>query len=708
MDLKKIILDQMSSNKYQALSLQGWADQLDMNESSAFLMLTKTLNNMENDFLVVRSSKDNYLLASSVGFVRGILTVNRKGFGFVDLEDADSIYIHERNLNGALNKDEVIARQQSNRDGSMEGEIVKVLNHATTTLIATIHMNRHGLLVELDDDRIKNTFKITNLAEYKLVDGQKVKLLIKKYGETLSGVIVEILGHVNDPGMDVLSVLLQYEIEPEFPLEVLKEAQAIEQIVTSEQKEGRTDLTGRTIVTIDGVDAKDLDDAISLEKLKDGYRLGVHIADVSYYVTENSKIDIEAYNRGTSVYVTDRVVPMLPHILSNGICSLNPHVERLTLSCDMEFDNKGEIINYQIYPSFIKTTERMTYTDVNKILEQDPVLCKKYGHLDNLFLDMLALSKIIRIKREKAGAIDFEKSEAKIHVDSRGKVLDIDLRERGESEKIIEDFMVSANECVARHTKWLENPSLYRVHEAPLAKKLREFAKMTLIMGHRFKGSVENVRPLTLQSLLLEFKDTDAYPVVSTMLLRSMQKARYDASCIGHFGLALSEYTHFTSPIRRYPDLIVHRMLRKYTFEHHANPDEIANDDIKMEEIAIATSLRERAATDAERDVEDMKKAEYMEDKIDDVFDGVISSVTKFGFFVELENTVEGLVHIQSLSDDYYEYDPQSYSLIGKRVAKVYKLGMKVRIKVKDADAAKRTIDFILVKDRKKKKQQWI
>ncbi|MEF9968003.1 MAG: VacB/RNase II family 3'-5' exoribonuclease, partial [Longicatena sp.] len=399
---------------------------------------------------------------------------------------------------------------------------------------------------------------------------------------------------------------------------------------------------------------------------------------------------------------------MLPHVLSNGICSLNPKVERLTLTCEMVIDSNGEVTTYEIYPSIIRSTERMTYNNVNKILKHDEVLCRRYEHLGNLFEMMEDCAKRIRKRRELAGAIDFVKDEAKIIVDKNGRVQDIQLRDRGESEKIIEDFMICANVTVAKHMKWLEIPSLYRVHEQPLAKKLRDFARMALVLGHKFKGNIEEVRPIEIQKFLSQFKDEPEYPVVSTMLLRSMQKAKYDAKCLGHFGLALDEYLHFTSPIRRYPDLIVHRMLHKYSFNHCLDVEEIKKDELKMDKLGQETSDRERASTEAERDVEDMKKAEFMENKIGLYYDGVISSVTKFGFFVELANTVEGLVHVQSLTDDYYNFDESNFQLIGERTGTVYRLGQEVRIKCSDASKEKGTIDFIVHKDKKKKKQRWI
>ena len=456
-------------------------------------------------------------------------------------------------------------------------------------------------------------------------------------------------------------------------------------------------------ITIDGEDARDLDDAISIEKTEQGYRLYVHIADVSHYVTAGSALDKEAYARGTSVYVVDRVVPMLPHALSNGICSLNPKVDRCTLTCMMEINRKGTVIDYQIYPSVINSDERMTYTAVNAILEGDEQVQKQYPHLLKMCLDMKVLSGIIRKRREKLGAIDFDTNEAKILVNEKGKPVDIVLRERKEAERIIEDFMIAANETVAAHVRWLEIPSMFRIHEQPEPKRIREFARIAKTLGYTFTGGIQNVYPAQLQAMLKEAKGEDNYSVLSTFMLRSMQKARYDRRCIGHFGLALKNYLHFTSPIRRYPDLVVHRMLRKYFFEGLQDSEKMARDEQWIEDAAYQASERERNAIDAERAVEDMKKAEYMEGRIGRQYDGVISGITRFGLFVELANTVEGLVHISTIDDDYYHYDDETKCLIGEHSANVYRMGQRVRVVCVAANRFKREIDFELVVKKKKK-----
>lgn len=702
MELRESILMKIQDPKYRPMDVHQWADFLHCNESDSFKELIRTLNEMEEEIAIYRNDKDCYMSIQAAGIITGTLRVNPKGFGFVESDEEESgIYVHEKNMLDAMDKDEVVAKKTVLSNGDQECTIIKVLKRKTTHLIGTIHFNKE-IRVTLDNKVIHSRPKLIKPFKFHLIDGYKVLLKIVRYGDVMLLEIEKILGHKDDPGMDISSVLLEHGIESEFPEEVMKQAESISQTVSEEQKKGRTDLTHRTIVTIDGNDSKDFDDAISIERTKTGFKLGVHIADVSYYVSENSPLDIEARRRGTSVYVVDRVVPMLPQLLSNGICSLNPHVVRLTLTCDMEINQEGEVENYQIYPSYIKSAERMTYENVNKLLNQDKQVCNQYRRLGSLFEDMKECADLIRKRRESLGAISFDKEEAAIKVNESGEVLDVCLKARGESEKMIEDFMVCANECVATHMKWMEIPALYRIHEKPELKKAKELARIALILGYRFKGGLKDLRPLQIQEMLDSFKEEECYPALSLMALRTMQKAKYDCHCLGHFGLALQEYTHFTSPIRRYPDLIVHRMLRKYFFEMNTNEDSIHQDELLMEELAEETSLCERVATEAEREVDDMKKAEYMERYIGKCFDGLISGVTKFGIFVQLENTIEGLVHISTLKDDYYHYDPANFSLMGERRHKIYKLGQKVRVKVANADKEKQIIDFVLIESRKR------
>lgn len=684
-------------------TLRDFADIYQMQSTEDFIALNKMISAMEEEFLIVRDEKNRYTEPKESRLYQGKLTVNRRGFAFLDLDDEHSIFIPKTDLNLAMDQDLVIVQAKGPLDENPEGEVIRILKRSATQLIGTYCQYRRLVFVP-DDERITQFVKVQNEKEFKLIEGLKVQCSIVRYGDPLIVRIERILGHKNDPGVDIQAVLLNHGIESEFPREVMKQLKGIPDHVVASQRLQREDWTGKTIVTIDGDDSKDFDDAISIEKTEKGYLLGVHIADVSAYVPENSPLDLEARKRGTSTYVVDRVVPMLPHYLSNGICSLNEGVERLTLSCVMEIQKDGEIADYRIFPSIIRSTARMTYNQVNRILEGDLEVMRRYEKLVSLFHTLFDCAQIIRNKRHEAGAIDFDKDEAKIQVDAKGKVVDIKIRERGEAERIIEDFMVTANECVARHTKWLQVPSLYRVHEAPTVKKMRDFVKMTQILGYQFKGSLQDIHPLQLQQCLSAFKEEESYPVVSTMMLRCMQKARYDSRCIGHFGLGLQEYTHFTSPIRRYPDLIVHRMLRKYCFVGMVDAQRMNEDEQLMELLGESTSVSERRSIEAEREVEDMKKAEYMRGKLGQKFDGVISSITKFGFYVALDNTVEGLVHIQDLDDDYYHHDPATFSLRGERTGRIFKLGQKVRIQVVSADKEKREIGFVLSSPKKRKK----
>ena len=706
MNKKEQILSLVKDNEYKGMNAAQLSRKLDMEDSTSFTQLMKILNELEAEHIIARDKKERYFLSEELGYVTGTLRINPKGFGFVETQDT-SFYISRERLGLGMDKDIVYARCWTNNDQSVEGEVIEVVEHNVKQLVGTVKI-KEGRKYFLADKFLNNRkVKVTNFEDFRLVNDSKVLLGIDSYGSVLKCHIEKEIGYKYDPGVDILSILLEKDIRPEFSEEVMKEVQSIPETVSKEEIKKREDLRNLLTITIDGDDAKDLDDAISVEKLADhkGYRLYVHIADVSHYVTEGSAIDQEAYNRGTSVYVVDRVVPMLPHALCNGICSLNPKVDRLTLTCCMDIDKKGEIFNYRIFPSVIRSNERMTYKKVNAILEGDKKAQDEYPHLLKMCLDMKVLSGIIRRRREKLGAIDFDAREAKILVNEKGTPIDIVLRERGESERIIEDFMIAANECVATHVRWMEVPSMYRIHEAPEPKKIREFARIAKSLGYNFQGGIQNVYPAQLQSLLNEAKGEDNYFVLSSFMLRAMQKARYDNRCIGHFGLALKNYLHFTSPIRRYPDLVVHRMLRRYVFNASEDVEKMKRDETWCEGAANQSSDRERNAVDAEREVDDMKKAQYMEKYVGDIFEGVVSGITKFGMFVELENTVEGLVHISSLTDDYYHYDEMTKSLIGEHTANVYKMGQAVTVRCIGADRYKREVDFEVVVKKKKRKR---
>lgn len=700
MDLRLKIIDLLELREVSPMTIAEWAEYLGMTEEEKYVELQQTLNKLEDDVVLVRSKKERYLLAEDAGVKKGVLSINPKGFGFVSVEEGDDVYIPMDGIETAMSGDEVVVRVFQRQNGTSDGEIIRILKRNTLQILGTIRFIKKKLTFVAQDVRL-GFVRFVYPPKLKLVEGHVVLAKILKYERPMLVEGVEILGHVNDPGVDILAVLMEYNIFPKFPQEALDMANAISKDVVIE--EGRLDLTDKLTITIDGEDAKDLDDAITIEKVGDKYRLGVHIADVSYYVKENSPLDHEAFERGTSVYVVDRVVPMLPHILSNGICSLNPNEKRYALSCIMDIETNGEVSDYQLTASVIESDYRMTYTAVNKMIHGDEQTKSEYPALIEMVEQMTDCASRIRTRREGLGAIDFEMEEAKILVDEQGHISQILKRERFEAEKLIEDFMVCANETVAKHTKWSQVPSLYRIHEVPSKKKMQAYAKIVGLLGYKMKGSMDAVKPLALRKILEHFEGHDEFPVVSRMMLRSMQKAKYDPSPIGHFGLGLEDYTHFTSPIRRYPDLVVHRILRKYVF---GTPDiaKMAVDEERLKVIAEQSSFKERNAVDAEREIENMKKAEYMEEHIGMIADGVISGVTKFGFFVELENTIEGLVHIQSLEDDYYEFDAASMRLTGKNTRKEFRLGQKVRIKVKAANKAQRTVDFTYLPAKKPRK----
>ena len=701
MDIESNIMEIINHPKYRGMDIHQLADQLKMNDSAAFKALCRECSRLIEANILFLDERQRYFTAKQLHYCIGELHLNQKGFGFVEGEDG-SVYIAPEAIGLAIHQDRVIAQTREKPDGSKEGKIIQILEHTIHQVIGTIKIKAGKTFFLPDHFFPQRRFEISNLHEYHLVNDTKVLVHIDRYDTVLLAHIIKEVGYKYDPGVDILSVLYEHNIHPEFSAAVMKEVTGIPDHVRAEDKVGRRSLLDHQIITIDGEDSRDLDDAVSVEVIPDGYRLGVHIADVSYYVRVGTEINAEAYARGTSVYVSDRVVPMLPHALSNGICSLNPKVERLTITCMMDIDQQGNIIKYELFPSYIQTTERMTYTEVNAILEHDPVMCHKYNHIVPLCNHMKALAKRLRQRREQLGAIDFDTKEAKIIVNDQGKVKDIRVCERKEAERIIEDFMIAANECVASHMKWLDIPALYRVHETPEPKKMREFARIAMMLGYPLKADVNHVYPNQLQQLLKLAKEDEIYPVLSTFLLRSMQKARYDSHCLGHFGLGLTEYLHFTSPIRRYPDLLVHRMLHKYYFQPNPDPLKIRQDEQWMEQAAQQCSANERTAIDAERDVEDMKKAEYMERFIGRDFTGVISGVTKFGFFVELDNTVEGLVHISTLHDDYYHFDENGYCLIGERTGQKFKMGQTVAVRCVDASRFTKQVDFEIIRQHHK------
>ncbi len=673
-------------NQTKPYTAQEWANKLNLQYSSHMHDFLMMIDQMEEDAVITFTNKQKIVLIEDADFIKGILSVNPKGYGFVDNEE-QHFYVHEDKFNTAMHGDEVLVKVKELTDGSTTGEVKKILKRNLTQLIAVFHNNNFVP----KDRRILVPIKLDS--RQVLSEGQLVLLDVVSYGDFLKTRINKILGHENDPGADILSILLTHLIPVTFPETVIKAIEKMTLIVTEKDLFGRTDYRSEPIITIDGEDAKDFDDAIHLRHEGNKTTLYVHIADVSHYVNLNGPIDLEAQNRTTSVYVVDRVVPMLPFELSNGLCSLMEGEDRLTLTCKMVVSENGDVTDYDIHPSVIRSAKRLTYTQVNHLFNHENVDIP--GNIKTMLLEMLEVAQRIRGRREANGAIDFDTVESKFTIDEQGEVLNIQARSRGEAEMMIEDFMVKANETVAQHCRYLDIPILYRVHDAPQKRRLTEFSRILLAFGVKLKGAEHS--PAVLQKVIAQFEGKEEYGVINEMLLRSMSKAKYDFRPLGHYGLALDNYCHFTSPIRRYPDLIVHRMIRKYAFEH--NTLTLKEDTEWVEMMGLKCSLGEQRAVEAERDAEDMKEAQYMSKHIGETFNGLIAAVTKFGFFVRLPNSVEGLVHVRNL-DDYYTFDETR--LVLRSPHKSYAIGQKVKVKVIGADKDKATIDFVVVESRKR------
>lgn len=704
------LLEFMREKAYKPMTREELAGHFGVEGEEETLAFARMLDDLEREGRIVRTRTGRYGVPERMNLVRGRLQVHPKGFAFLlpDEEGLSDVYVHPSDLMGAMNGDTVLVRISS-KDPSghrLEGEVVRIVKRAVTEVVGLFQSHETFGFVIPDDRRINKDIFVPREAFGGAVTGQKVVVRIVTYPEGRSlaqGEIVEILGHKDDPGVDILSIVRKHGLPEKFPEDVLAEAEAVPDTISEEEivSQGRRDLRGKTIITIDGEDAKDLDDAVNVEILPNGnWLLGVHIADVGYYVKENSALDREAYNRGCSVYLVDRVIPMLPHRLSNGICSLNPHVDRLTMTCEMEFDARTlRRVRHDIYPSVIRSVERMTYTNVRKMLvDEDAELRERYAHILDMLERMRELALALREKRMRRGAIDFDLAEAKIIVDEQGKPAEVVKRERSIAEQIIEEFMLAANETVAEHFYWLKVPFLYRVHEEPDSEKMFDFVRFVGNFGYVVRGKGGSVHPRALQTLLEEIRGTKEETVISTMMLRSMKQARYDAESLGHYGLAAEFYTHFTSPIRRYPDLVIHRIIRE-ALENGGTLPEHRMEALgaRMPDIARQSSERERVAVDAERDVEKMKKAEFMLDKIGEEFDGIVSGVTGFGMFVELGNTVEGLVRLSDMTDDYYHFHEQHMVLIGERTARVFRIGDEVRVRVARVNMEEHTVEFELV-----------
>ncbi|MEI1422969.1 ribonuclease R [Bacillus cabrialesii] len=701
------LLSFMKEEAYKPLTVQELEEMLNITEAEEFKELVKALVTLEDKGLIVRTRSDRYGIPEKMNLIKGKISAHAKGFAFLLPEDTSlsDVFIPPNELNTAMNGDIVMVRlnsQQSENGSRQEGTVIRILERAIQRVVGTYTETRNFGFVIPDDKKITSDIFIPKNGKNGAAEGHKVVVKLTSYPEgrmNAEGEVETILGHKNDPGIDILSVIHKHGLPGEFPADAMEQASSTPDTIDEKDLKDRRDLRDQVIVTIDGADAKDLDDAVTVTKLDDGsYKLGVHIADVSHYVTENSPIDKEALERGTSVYLVDRVIPMIPHRLSNGICSLNPKVDRLTLSCEMTINSQGQVTEHQIFQSVIKTTERMTYSDVNKILvDDDEELKQKYEPLVPMFKDMERLAEILRDKRMNRGAVDFDFKEAKVLVDDEGAVKDVVIRERSVAEKLIEEFMLVANETVAEHFHWMNVPFIYRIHEEPNAEKLQKFLEFVTTFGYVVKGTAGNIHPRALQSILDAVRDRPEETVISTVMLRSMKQAKYDPQSLGHFGLSTEFYTHFTSPIRRYPDLIVHRLIRTYLI--NGKVDEATQEKWaeRLPDIAEHTSTMERRAVDAERETDDLKKAEYMLDKIGEEFDGMISSVTNFGMFVELPNTIEGLVHVSFMTDDYYRFDEQHFAMIGERTGNVFRIGDEITVKVVDVNKDERNIDFEIV-----------
>ena len=699
-DMKEKILSILEESD-KALSIDELDSALNLNTIEETKEFSDALRELEDSYEIYRSNKNRYMLLENSNLRKGILRMNKKGFGFVEVSgEEEDIFIAPDNINKALNNDTVIVEILNKNSGEKrEGRIVKTLERDLSTIVGEIYFKKDKGYIIPDDKKLDIQLEIDRDKSHGAVDGHKVvvKILRNITKNRYKGEVVRIIGHKNDPGVDILSIVWKYEINDTFPEEVIEELDSIPEEVREQDKKGRKDLTDVTIFTIDGDDTKDIDDAISIEKLKNGnYKLGVHIADVSYYVKEGSPLDKEAMDRGTSVYLVDRVIPMLPHKLSNGICSLNPGVERLAISCVMEIDNNGKTVDYEIFPSIIKSRLQMTYKKVNQVIEKNEIPEGYEPFVNDLKL-MDELSQIIRKAKINRGYIDFDVDEAKIIVDENCHPTDIVLRNRGRGENLIEDFMIQANECVATHIFYMDLPFIYRVHEYPKEEKIRDFISFVQSLGYTVKFNTKDISPKAIQNLINQLKDKKEFKVLSSLLLRNMQKAIYLPQNLGHYGLASKCYTHFTSPIRRYPDTTVHRLLRTYLFNDDMSNQTINKWQEKLVYIAENSSFKERESVECEREVEDMKMAEYMEDHIGEEYKGIISGVTNFGMFIQLDNLVEGLIHVNDMKD-YFSFDEVTQSLIGERTKEKFTLGDEVLIKVKAASKEAKTIDFELVK----------
>lgn len=703
MTIREKLIKFMENENYKPMSKEELAVEFNMGKAS-LKEFYDVIYGMEKDGLVVKTKNGKYGIIDNNHLITGKLQGHEKGFGFLIPEDKTrkDIFIPAENMNGAMHGDKVIVNiTRREEDGKREeGEIINILERKNTTIVGTFEDNKNFGFVVPDEKKIGYDIFIPKSNTKGAKTNQKVVIEITTWPAARrnpEGKVVEILGYLSEKGTDILSIIRQFDLPEEFPDEVKRIAKDIPQEVDSEEASRRVDLRHINTFTIDGADAKDIDDAVSIQVKENGnYYLGVHIADVSHYVKRNSILDKEAYNRGNSVYLIDRVIPMLPKELSNGICSLNPDVDRLSLSVFMEIDKNGKVLDNQIVEGLIKSRYRLVYDDVSDFLENDDKAAKEKlaGVLDELKL-MEELMHILYEKREKRGSIDFDFPETEIILDKKGIPIDIKKRERRVANKLIEEFMLVCNETIGERFFWNEIPFLYRVHEEPSPDKIAAFSKLIFNFGYTLKGHQE-IHPKELQLLSKEIKGKKEEALLSTLMLRSMKKAIYSSEPGIHFGLAAQYYSHFTAPIRRYSDLIIHRIIKDY-IDGGLSGKTISQLEKTLPEIAEQTSMTEKRSEEAEREVEDMKKAQYMQKHIGEEFKGIISSLTNFGIFIQLENTIEGLVHFNNMIDDYYHFDEENYYIIGERTKKQYKLGDEVNIRVTNADVMKRDIDFELV-----------
>lgn len=699
---KKVILDLMEADFYVPMKEKELAVMLQVAKEDR-AELNRILNELLAEGKLSITKKGKFVKAkNSDKELIGTFISHPKGFGFVEVDGREEdLYIPENCINGAFHKDTVKVALLSGGSGKrQEAQVIEIVARGMRRIVGIFDKSKknYGFVIP-DNTKISDDIFVPVERSKGAVSGHKVVCEITDYGKNNrkpEGKIVEIIGHVNDPGVDIMSIVKGYELPVEFPEKVMKQAENVAGAVSEADMAGRRDLRDVQMVTIDGEDAKDLDDAVSLTKDGEFYQLGVHIADVTNYVQENSALDWEAKERGTSVYLVDRVIPMLPHKLSNGICSLNAGENRLALSCLMTIDQKGEVVSHEITESVIKVDRRMSYTSVKKILEdKDEEQIKEYAELVPMFERMRELASILRGKRKKRGSIDFDFPETKMILDKEGHPVEIKPYDRNVATKIIEDFMLIANETVAQHFYWLELPFVYRTHDTPDPEKIDKLSTFIRNFGYFLKSRQEEVHPKELQKLLANAENTPEEALISRLTLRSMKQAKYTIDCTGHFGLACQYYCHFTSPIRRYPDLQIHRIIKEQ-IRGKLNEKRIEHYNEILPEVAKHSSEMERRADEAERETDKLKKAEYMEERIGEIYEGVISSITSWGIYVELPNTIEGMIHVSMLPGDYFYYDEASYEMVGQSTDIRYKLGQKLTIKVNAVDKISRNIDFVI------------